>query len=69
MSNCRLCKKPLDAGQNNGSRHNICDNESMRRVSMGLCAWCGKNPMGKYSFAQCEPCISSNADYENYPGP
>ena len=69
MTDCSLCKKPLNAGQNNGSRHNICDNEAKSRVSRGICAWCGKNPKGKYNIAKCASCIEFDAEMHNYPGP
>ena len=70
MSRCKLCKKDLDFGPNFGSRHQVCDDEEKRRVSVGKCTFCGEEEIAKGNEMLCEHCNeSASAKPKNYPGP
>ena len=63
------CKKSLDAGENNNYIHNICVDESIKRLYNETCVKCGKNSIDENNDFHCKRCLSSNADFKGYTGP
>lgn len=68
MSDCTLCHKSLDLGDNNGQEHNICIKEMDRRADNNICTCCGQDPAGQYSV-RCKSCETSVTNYQKYSGP
>lgn len=68
MTDCEYCKKPLDAGDNNGEYHDVCSVEYDRRHMKNICVRCGANgifPEYKYYCITC----AYDGSFEDYPGP
>ena len=70
MDNCRLCRKPLDAGPNEGHRHNVCIDDENRRLKDGKCTFCGDEPIARHNEMLCEYCGENDSvEPQGYPGP
>ena len=66
--NCRLCKKSLDLGENDGIWHGVCNDEWSRRDNDSICTRCGQNPSDD-TVGVCPKCYAPDTEYLGYPGP
>ena len=68
MTDCYYCNKDLEAGPNDGSRHDICEAEWLRRKTNGICTRCGAKPGATDNSHWVGDCDVS-VPYKDYPGP
>ena len=68
MTECELCYKPFEVGDNDGEHHNICADLWKERHGNGMCVYCGKESRKTIITEYCVGC-ESNREYGGYPGP
>ena len=68
MPECEYCKRPLDAGTNDGKKHHTyCFNMRVQREVNGKCIGCGIDMLNVNYDVICDKCIQ-NEGWKNYPG-
>ena len=67
MVTCFLCEKSLDAGDNDGHVHNVCDAIWQDRKQRDMCTTCGENQAVPDTY-RCDSC-HWNARILGFAGP
>ena len=66
---CYLCKKPIEAGSNNTSNHDVCSDQWDERLKNGMCTVCGKNKIITDEFYCDKGCGNESVQPQGYNGP
>lgn len=68
MTECFMCKKPVDPASGNTGGHKECWAVALERETNGFCTGCGKNTI-KCDGMWCIDCEEKPFPYQDYPGP
>ena len=56
MAECWICYKPLEAGANNGDRHDKCEQTVQERNANDMCTICGVKKVTNARKVWCKTC-------------